>query len=136
VLLRGLSTRCLADPQTYVSVVEALAVFNDRDVFSQPLTTGPLLAYLVANTPALPNGAPLLIAQGLADPLVVPAVQQAYAKSLCDAGQALDYLEVPDKDHVALVEPDSPLVPQLLEWTEDRFAGMSVPNGCENRAGD
>ncbi len=134
-LLRELADRCLADPRVYVSIVEALATFNDRKVFSPPLTTGPMLKRLQQNTPTLPIPAPLLIAQGLADPLVVPRVQRDYVQARCDAGQALEYLTVPDKDHVALVEAASPLVPRLFQWTEDRFAGIPVTNGCGSLAG-
>ncbi len=129
-LLRELSERCLADPRVYVSIVEALAIFGDRDVFSPPLTTGPMLARLRENTPTLPIRAPLLLAQGLADPLVVPGVQRAYVQRLCDSGQALEYLAILDKDHVGLVEAASPLIPPLIKWTEDRLAGVPAANGC------
>lgn len=129
-LLRELAGRCLADPRIYVSIVEALAVFDDRDVFSRPLTTGPMLQRLRENTPTLPIRAPLLIAQGLTDPLVIPRVQRDYVQARCDAGQALEYLTVPEKDHVALVEAASPLIPRLFRWTEDRFADRAAPNDC------
>lgn len=131
-LLRELSGRCLADPRIYVSLVEALAIARDRDVFSRSLVSGPMLGRLQENTPTLPIAAPLLIAQGLADPLVVPRVQRAYAEARCDAGQALEYLAVPDRDHVSLVEPASPLIAPLFQWTEDRFAGVAAANGCRS----
>lgn len=135
LLVRELSSRCLADPRIYVSIAEALAVFNDRDVFSPSLTTGPMLERLRENTPTLYIPTPLLIAQGLADPLVVPRVQRDYVQARCDAGQALEYLTVPGQDHVALVEADSPLIPMLFQWTEDRFEGVSVTNGCGSLPG-
>lgn len=130
-LMRELSERCLADPRTLVSVVEALAIGNDRDVFSRPLVSGPMLARLQQNTPRLHIDAPLLLAQGLADPLVVPAVQLDYVRSLCDAGQEVDYLTVPGEDHVGLVTADSPLIPQLITWTRARLAGDSPTGGCD-----
>lgn len=129
-LIRELSERCLADPRVYVSIVEALAIFSDRAVFLPPLTTGPMLARLRQTTPTLPIRAPVLLAQGLADPLVVPRVQRAYVQRLCDSGQALEYVTVQDQDHVGLVEPGSPLVPQLIKWTEDRLAGLPAANAC------
>lgn len=129
-LLRELSGRCLADPRTLVSVVEALAIDNDRDVFARPLTTGPMLARLQENTPRLHIDAPLLLAQGLTDPLVVPAVQLEYVRSLCDSGQELEFLTVPGKDHVGLVGADSPLIPQLIAWSEARFAQDPFTDGC------
>lgn len=134
-LLRELSGRCLADPRIYVSVIEALAVYGDRDVFARPLTTGPMLKRLQENTPTLPIPAPVLIAQGLADPLVVPRVQRDYVQARCNAGQALDYLTVPEKDHVALVEATSPLIPRLFQWTEDRFVGVAATNRCASLPG-
>ncbi len=86
-----------------------------------------MLARLQQNTPRLHIDAPLLLAQGLADPLVVPAVQLDYVRSLCDAGQEVDYLTVPGEDHVGLVTADSPSSPQLITWTRARLAGDSPP---------
>jgi hypothetical protein len=134
-LLRELSNRCLADPRSYVSVIEALAIAQDRGVFAHPLTTGSMREYLQENTPTLPIPAPLLIAQGLADPLVIPPVQHDYARGRCDAGQVLEYLSVVGKDHVTLVDAASPLIPQLFQWTEDRFAGAPATDGCESLKG-
>jgi len=53
----------------------------------------------------------------------------------CDAGQALEYLTVPDKDHVALVEAASPLIPRLFAWTQDRFDGAPAANDCGSLLG-
>ena len=58
---------------------------------------------------------------------MLPTVQNALARRLCQAGEHLQYRTLPGFDHVALVEPNSPLIPYLLSWTEDRFKGMAAP---------
>jgi hypothetical protein len=42
----------------------------------------------------------------------------------------VDYRVYEGRDHVPLVEPDSPLVPELIEWTAARFAGEPIEPGC------
>ena len=85
---------------------------------------------MVQNTPTGMIQAPLLIAQGLSDQLVLPAVQAQYVKGQCAAGQKLDYLTYPGLDHVGLVDADSPLIPALISWTQDRLAGKPAPDNC------
>jgi pimeloyl-ACP methyl ester carboxylesterase len=120
--------RCLAEPSAVLSVLGSLAF--DMSVFSDDLTSGPLLGRLVENVPIDPIDAPLLLAQGEADSLVVPAVQDAYVEARCSDGQAIDYRTYPGRDHVPLVEADSPLIPELLEWTVDRFSGAPPTPTC------
>ena len=71
-----------------------------------------------------------MIAQGEADPLILPSMQAAYARQRCALGGALEYRTYPGLDHVGLVASDSPLIPYLLSWTQDRFDGKSAPSNC------
>lgn len=73
---------------------------------------------------------PLLIAQGLADDLVLPEIQERFVRRRCDAGQALAYRTYPGRDHLSVVAPDSPLTPDLVAWTRDRIAGVTAPVEC------
>ncbi|WP_243695208.1 lipase family protein [Agromyces protaetiae] len=130
VTVREMAKRCLAEPGVFVSVLNALALSSDPVIFSKDPTTGPLGVRLEENTPPPTISAPLLLGQGAADPLVVPAAQDAYVEELCTAGQQVDYRLYAGRDHVGLVEPDSPLVPDLFEWTEARLAGDPVEPGC------
>lgn len=120
--------RCLAEPSALLSAVGAIAVGDQ--VFSRDLASGPLLTRLEENVPTLPIESPLLIAQGEADGLVVPAVQAAYVNARCADGQAIDYRTYPGLDHVPLVEADSPLVPDLVEWTRGRLDGVEPTPTC------
>jgi uncharacterized membrane protein HdeD (DUF308 family) len=123
-----MSARCLSEPAALISVGSSLA-FNGP-IFSRDPARGPFGRRLTENTPTLPIPAPLLIAQGSGDPLILPALQSAYAKRLCDAGQALEYRPYPGRDHLGVVAPDSPLIPYLVSWTEDRIAGRPAPTTC------
>lgn len=120
--------RCLVEPEVFVSVGTALVI--GKNLFSKDPLSGALGARLQQNTPTGHIDAPLLIAQGEADPLVLPAVQAAYVRRQCQAGQPIDYLTFPGRGHVGLVEADSSLIPQLLQWTQDRFEGRPAPSTC------
>jgi acetyl esterase/lipase len=73
---------------------------------------------------------PLLVGQGAADPLVLPDVQATFVRGLCAAGATVDYRTYPDKDHVGVVTADSPLIPDLVAWTQDRLSGNPPPTTC------
>jgi alpha-beta hydrolase superfamily lysophospholipase len=127
-LARDMSGRCLAGRAALFSVVEALA--SGESIFRTPPTAGPLGKRLAQNTPARPLRQPLLIAQGTADDLVLPEIQAQFVQGLCNAGQVLEYRTYADRDHLSVLAPNAPLVPELVRWTEDRFAGRPAPAGC------
>jgi len=120
--------RCLVDPATLVSVVQA--GLSGAPVWTKDPSTGALGERAQQNVPLKPIPVPLLIAQGLADPLIVPPAQQAYVDELCSRGQAVDYRTYPGRDHMGVVTGDSPLLPELLEWTKDRFEGRPPTPTC------
>jgi uncharacterized membrane protein HdeD (DUF308 family)/acetyl esterase/lipase len=128
VFVREMASRCLAEPEVFVSVATVLLV--DGSVWSGDPTAGPLGDRLAENVPRGPIPAPLLLAQGLTDPLVLPDVQAAYARSRCDAGGDVDYRTFEGRDHVGLVAADSPLIPELLAWTQDRLDGRPSTPTC------
>ena len=119
--------RCL-DASAIVSAVSAVAV--GMDIFVDDLTAGPLATRLDQNAPRAEIEAPLLIGQGETDGLVLPGVQAAYVAARCDAGQPVDYRTYPGRGHVPLVEADSPLIPELLAWTQARFDGAAPTPTC------
>ena len=88
------------------------------------------LHWLAENVPTLPIPAPLLVGQGEDDSLVTAAAQAGWVAQRCAAGQQVDYRTYPGRNHVPLVEADSALVPDLLDWTRARFAGEQVTAGC------
>ncbi|MFF9839154.1 lipase family protein [Streptomyces sp. NPDC013740] len=131
VLVREWEDRCLAEPEVFVSIASSLMI--DKPVFSRSPVTGAFGTRLRENTPRGRIPAPVLIAQGETDQLVLPAVQRAYAEAACAAGNRVDYRTYPGLDHTGVVGNDSPLLPQLLAWTADRFQGRPAPTTCPSR---
>lgn len=129
-LVREMSTRCLSEPGMLVSLVSAIAMDKDRTIFATDPTSGPMGERLRENTPVLPIPYPLFIAQGDADTLVIPPVQDAYVAARCGAGQELNYKKYADKDHMGVVSPGSPLLADLLGWTQDRIDGRPFAGNC------
>lgn len=120
--------RCWSDPAMLVSVAQAVVI--DRPIWSRSPNEGPLSQRLEENVPRLPIAAPLMIAQGLADTLVLPDAQGTYVDELCAAGQKVDYRTFDGEDHVSVVSAGSPLLDELVQWTTDRFAGAPATDTC------
>ncbi|MBD7920266.1 DUF308 domain-containing protein [Cellulomonas sp. Sa3CUA2] len=129
VIVREMAHRCLAERGVVVSALTALLLDQPVWAHDDPYT-GAFGARLDENVPDGAIDAPLLVAQGTADSIVVASAQDAYVAARCAAGHAVDHRSYPGLDHVALVEPDSPLIPALLAWTADRFGGAPPVDGC------
>lgn len=127
--VKSFSRRCLDGASALVPVAQAAVL--GRSIFVQDPTAGPLGARLRENTPTGHVAAPLLIAQGEDDDLVLPVVQDDYVRSRCQAGQSLTYLRASVRDHLTLVAPDSPLGLELVRWSAARLAGEPFPTGCK-----
>lgn len=101
-----------------------------EQVFPDAVLDGGLGDELRENSPTGPWPAPVLVAQGLADPLVKPTMQQGWVDARCAAGEQIDYRTYPGLDHMGLVAADSPLTPQLVQWTLDRWSGSAPTPNC------
>ena len=128
IAVREIASRCLAEPEVFVSVATVLVI--DKSIWQSEPTTGALGARLAENVPRGTIPMPLLLAQGLTDPLVLPDVQATYAASKCQGGGPVEYRAYEDRGHVGLVAADSPLIPDLIAWTKDRLAGMPATSTC------
>lgn len=128
ILVREMASRCLAEPEVFASIVESLVI--DKSIWSVRPSNGAFGARLKENVPSGVIAAPLLIAQGLGDELVLPTAQAAYVKSRCQAGGQVEYRTYEGFDHVGVVGEQSPLIPELLRWTQDRFDGAPATSTC------
>lgn len=122
-LVRDIASRCVS----LLSAAESY-ILPGR-IFRRDPSQGPLGARIAANVPVGPISAPVLIAQGRDDDLVLPSIQARYAAARCAAGQVVDYRTYPG-DHLSLLKPESGLPAELLEWTNDRIAGQSPTAEC------
>jgi uncharacterized membrane protein HdeD (DUF308 family)/acetyl esterase/lipase len=127
-IVREMAGRCLAEPSTLLSIGTIMAM--DKTMWNGDPNRDAFAARLRHNIPTGPIPAPLLLGQGAADQLVVPAAQDAYVAERCAAGQQVDYRTYPGRDHVPLVEPDSPAITDLIEWTTQRLAGDPPTDTC------
>lgn len=80
-----------------------------------------------ANTPSPYFPVPLLFAQAQADPLVAPAVTRAFAQRVCATGTAVQWIDVPGKDHPNTARDSTA---QTVAWLADRFAGRAAGSDC------
>lgn len=128
ILARATARRCLSGPEALVVVGTAVG----RDSwFSRDPSEGALGARLEENTPNRRIDAPLMIGQGLGDPLVRPLEQQQFVDEICSAGQQVEYRTYAGFGHVDLVlDSASPLVDDLVAWTKERLDGRPPPRGC------
>lgn len=130
-LARDIARRCLDGRRMLASVAEAHLLGGS--IFAADPSTGALGARLRQNVPDGHIAAPLLIAQGLDDPLVLADVQTAFVADRCRAGQALTYLTYPGRDHLSLIAPNSPLIAVLLAWSVGRLEGAPAEDRCPGR---
>ncbi|MGB9035437.1 hypothetical protein BLJ79_10460 [Arthrobacter sp. UCD-GKA] len=99
-------------------------------VIPESALKGPLGARLEENSVDMAIDYPLFVAQGLDDQLVLPGMQRAWVAGRCAAGQELEYREYAGRDHMPLVEDDSPLIGDLVAWANDRLDGKKPANTC------
>jgi uncharacterized membrane protein HdeD (DUF308 family)/alpha-beta hydrolase superfamily lysophospholipase len=121
------ANRCL-NAATLVSALSAITV--GMNIFTGDLTAGALAQRLEENVPRAAIEAPLLVGQGEADSLILADVQAAYVAARCTDGFPVDYRTYAGLDHVPLVEADSPLIPELIEWTHQRLDGAELSSTC------
>mgnify|MGYP000942069218 CR=1 FL=1 len=104
-----------------------------NQIFPDSMLQGEFGDLLKQQSPTGPFAGPVLVAQGLADPLVLPKLQQQWVDDRCDAGIAIDYRTFEGLSHVSLVAADSPLTPQIVQWTLDRWSGKAAPTECTTK---
>lgn len=128
VLVREAARRCLDLPEAIPSALTKL--LGRESIYAVAPLSGALGRRLAENTPTGSIEAPVLIAQGGSDPLVLPQVQRSYVNQRCAGGHPVEYVTYRGRDHLSVLWPDSRLVPFLLAWTQARFARMAHQRTC------
>ncbi|UOQ56095.1 alpha/beta hydrolase [Leucobacter allii] len=103
-----------------------------NQVFPDRLLDGAFGERLQAQAPTGPWPAPVFVAQGLADPLVRPAMQRDWVTGRCSAGEPIEFRTYPGLSHNTLVAADSPLTPEIVRWTLDRWQGKDAASNCDD----
>lgn len=79
------------------------------------------------------TAAPILVVQGTADTIVLPALTDAFVTTLaCPIGDTVDYLKVTGATHLSVPFASAPTI---VEWMRQRLAGSPAPSTC-GRPGD
>lgn len=127
-----LAELCLQTPAQMLAVVPEAELLKIRFVESPPWETEPWSTILADNTPgAVTIDAPVLIAQGAADPLVVPPVQRAFVDGWCASGQKIEYREYPGVGHL---DAGHAAAHDVVEWSVARIHDEQWTPTC-NAAG-
>jgi alpha-beta hydrolase superfamily lysophospholipase len=129
-LVGDIASRCAGRWSTLFSMFESALLLPRNGIFSQDPTSGPLGRRLSQNTPNAPISAPVLVAQGTIDDLVLASLQSQFVAARCAAGQSIDYRTYAGLDHLSLVARGSPLEDDLIAWSRDRLAGKPASDGC------
>jgi pimeloyl-ACP methyl ester carboxylesterase len=118
--VRRVARNGFLNPLTMVTALIDRAV--RPGIFQRAPDVGPLGERLAQNEADGAINVPLLIAQGKADELVPPAMQDDFVAARRAQGQDIDYRCFDGLTHLSLVQPRSPFIPELIEWTRARFA--------------
>lgn len=129
----AIARRCLDGARAIPTALVAAAL--PGSLFAGDPGVGPMGLRLAQNIPDRPIAAPVLLAQGDIDPLVLPEIQASWVAQRCAAGQPIEFRRYPGRDHLSLVAEDSPLVRDLVDWTQARFAGEPPGPSCGGGAG-
>ena len=93
-----------------------------------PSTTSPWQEILEQNTPGQqPIGVPILVTQGDADKLVLPATTRSFVARLCRAGEHVTYHTYQHIDHGLVGERTVPL---LVQWLHETLTGKPPATTC------
>lgn len=119
---------CFNGDDVLAAILRGTQVPNQ--IFPDRLLEGAFGDRLKAQDPQGPFPAPVMVVQGLADPLVKPDMQHDWVAARCKAGEQIDYRTFPGLSHNSLVAADSPLTPQIVQWTLDRWDGAPATPNC------
>lgn len=128
--VRKIQNLCFNGSDVLSAILYGTQVPNQ--IFPDRLLEGDFGEKLKEQEPKGPFPSPVLVAQGLADPLVKPNMQHDWVEGRCNAGEQIDYRTYPGLDHNSLVAADSPLTPQIVQWTLDRWAGDAPTPNCQD----
>ena len=130
--VENLATRCIEDNAQSLGVAPDVAILRNRYFSRNPVTDPAWKPHFAANTArAALHGAPVLVAQGLADAIVRPAVTERYVDAQCRAGADVDFWTYANVGHFQVRSVASPAV---ATWILDRIAGKPRPAGCSRTA--
>jgi pimeloyl-ACP methyl ester carboxylesterase len=131
---REMAALCLAasDLRPLARLVQQL---QGESVLEDNLAESPFGERLRENSVHDQIAAPLMVAQGMADDLLPPIVQDRFVEQRCAAGQSIEYRTYAGEGHGSITVTASTFDDDLIQWTQDRLTGVPWPAGCRTIAG-
>ncbi len=121
-VIERLADVCIQNTQQMLSVLPEAELLKIAFLAAPPWDTEPWASIIEANTPGGSSiDAPVLIAQGAADPLVVPDVQRAFVERWCASGQSIEYRVYEGVGHL---DAGHASAADVAAWAADRFAAV------------
>lgn len=126
-----IADQCIQNERQMLAVVPEAELLKIRFLEMPPWEVEPWSTILAENTPGGTTiDAPVLIAQGAADPLVVPAVQRAFVDGWCARGQDVEYRIYDGVGHLDAGHASAGDVATWLQLLLDGDDGNDVSPTC------
>lgn len=136
-IVREIAARCpstsAAGPRldSFVSLMELIAVSRDRPLLDLDFTTGPLARRLTENVPRGPFTQPLFSESARATRSSRRGSWMRTSTRSAPRASHSSSAPTPDKTHMGVLEDDDSALPADLEqWTRDRLNGLPPGNTC------
>ena len=114
----------------FTEIIDYLIEPPDAYFKTNPATVPAWVAHMVANTPGqVPIHAPIFVAQGTADPVVLPATTTAFVKRMCNLGNVVQLKTYPGVQHLNIATPAQP---DVLAWMAARLNEEPPPSTCDS----
>ena len=132
-VVRDLAAKCIVTDGEVATTLPDVAALEVSFLSAAPTAVPSWSERLRQNSlGALDHDIPLLVAQGLADTIVRPAVTAAYVHAQCAAGATVEYQTYPDAGHFEVRTASAPAV---RDWLLTRLHGDPLTPGCTETAG-
>ena len=124
-IVDALSSRC-TNASSLASLVTLIGLGKEASgLFPSIESDSPLGVRLKENNVTGPFPGPVFVGWGAKDEVISSDMQDSFVQAMCTAGVNLTAIEYPDRTHLDVLAPDSPMPADLAAWTADRFAGVA-----------
>jgi pimeloyl-ACP methyl ester carboxylesterase len=120
--------RCLEGEAEGLADVDIEDRLKGPFLSTDPDKTEPWKSIMARNSPGTPkHSAPLFIARGSDDEIIVPDVSADFVERLCRSGAVVRVETIDKADHSQMGAAAAGVA---VGWISDRFAGVPAPNSC------
>lgn len=127
-VIERIGNLCLGSQKQMISLLPEAELLQVRFLSREPWATEPWVTIIDENTPGgAVVGAPVLVAQGADDPLVLPSVQAAFVDRWCASGQSLEYRSYEGVGHL---DAGHASASDVTEWAIARFESHAWTPTC------